>query len=158
MAASLRVILKTTVLTLVTVIALLCPGSGSAMANTPLRDTIPGKPGDSLRFPISDRRGDPYSNPGRRSMDLKDPANITDSIAYDPKNKVYYIYEKVGNTWYRNPTYLTFDEVMRIRSRQLENDYFKQRSDVLADLNRKMLVPKLSVSDNLFNRIFGVGK
>lgn len=133
------------------------------MANTAVmgqagaRDTVPN-PGDSLRYPIRDRRGDPYSNPGRRSMDLKDPANLTDSIAYDPKTKLYYIYEKIGNTWYRKPSYLTFDEVMRIRSRQLENDYFRQRSDVLSDLNRKMQVPKLSVTDNLFNRIFGVGK
>ena len=129
-----------------------------AMGQTGARDTLPPNLGDSLKYPIQDRRGDPYSSPGRRSMDLKDPANLTDSIAYDPKTKLYYIYEKIGNTWYRKPTYLTFDEVMRIRSKQLENDYFRQRSDVLSDLNRKMQVPKLSVTDNLFNRIFGVGK
>jgi len=138
--------------------ALILCGSRLAMAQTKQGDSIPARPGDSLRYPIRDRRGDRFSNPGRASMDLKDPINLTDSIAYDPKERVYYIYEKIGNTWYRKPSYLTFDEFMRLRGKQLEDDYFKQRSDVLSDLNRKLLIPKLSVTDNLFNRIFGNGK
>jgi cell surface protein SprA len=116
------------------------------------------KTGDSLKYPIQDRRGDKLSNPGRTSLDLKDPVNIKDSIEYDPKTRRYYIVEKIGNTYYRKPTYLTFDEYMRIRAKQDEDDYFKKRSDVLSGLNKKLLRPKLSVGDNLFNRIFGNGK
>ncbi|MEP7278467.1 MAG: cell surface protein SprA, partial [Bacteroidota bacterium] len=115
-------------------------------------------PGDSLKYPIQDRRGDKLSNPGRKSLDLKDPANIKDSIEYDPVSKQYYIIEKIGNSYYRKPTYLTFDEYLRLRGKQDENDYFKKRSDVLSGLNKKLLKPKLSVTDNLFNRIFGNGK
>ncbi len=91
-------------------------------------------------------------------MDLHDPRNLKDSVEYDPKTQRYYIMERIGSSWYRTPTYLTFDEFMRLRAKQLEDEYFQQRSDVLSDLNRKMVMPKLSVTDNLFNRIFGNGK
>ena len=116
------------------------------------------KPGDSLKYPIQDRRGDRLSNPGRTSLDLKDPANIKDSIEYDPKTKQYYIVERIGNAYYRKPTYLTFDEYLRLRAKQDETEYFKKRSNVLSGLNKKMLKPKLGVTENLFNRIFGNGK
>lgn len=113
---------------------------------------------DTLKYPIHDRRGDRYSNPGRSSLGLRDPANIIDSIEYDPKTRQYYIVEKVGNRYYRKPTYLTFDEFLRLQARKDESDYFKKRSDILSGLNKKLLRPQLSVTDNLFNRIFGNGK
>ncbi|HUR12219.1 MAG TPA: cell surface protein SprA [Flavitalea sp.] len=113
---------------------------------------------DTLKFPIRDRRGDRYSDQGRHSFDLKDPANISDSIIYDPKTKQYYIIEKVGKTYYRKPTYLTFDEFMQLQARKAEIEYFKKRSNVLGGLNRKLVRPRLSVTDNIFNRIFGNGK
>ncbi|HTL07731.1 MAG TPA: cell surface protein SprA, partial [Chitinophagaceae bacterium] len=116
------------------------------------------RPTDSLKYPITDRRGDKLSNPGRASFDLKDPANIKDSIEYDPRTRQYYIVEKVGNSYYRKPTYLTLDEYTRLRGKQDENEYFRKRANVLSGLNKKMLKPKLSVTDNLFNRIFGNGK
>ncbi len=127
------------------------------------RDTVPSVKADtthkdSLRFPIYDRRGDAFSNPQHNSFDLKDPSNLRDSIEYDPKTGQYYIVEKIGNNYYRSPTYLTFDELMRIKSKESEDDYFRHRADVLSSLNLKRLRPKFDVSDNLFNRIFGNGK
>jgi len=121
-------------------------------------DTTQGKFSDTLKFPIRDRRGDRYSDPGRRSFDLKDPANITDSIVYDPKTKQYYIIEKVGSSYYRKPTYLTFDEFMNLQARKAEIEYFRKRSNVLSGLNKKLVRPRMSITDNLFNRIFGNGK
>ena len=105
--------------------------------------------GDTLKFPIHDRRGDKFSNPGRTSFDLKDPSNISDSIIYDPQTKEYYIIEKVGNQYYRKPTYLTFDEFLQIRGRQDEIDYFKKRSNILSSLNRKLVRPKMNLYNNL---------
>ena len=145
-----RSILKTTVTNFTAVLTILLVSNLSSFAQT--------TPGDSLKYPISDRRSDKFSNPGRSSMNLKDPPNIKDSIEYDPKTKQYYIIEKVGNSYYRKPTYLTFDEYLRLRGKQQEDEYFKKRASVLSDLNKKMLKPKLSVTDNLFNRIFGNGK
>jgi len=121
-------------------------------------DTLPGLGKDSLRFPLSDRRSDPISAPSKNPFDLKDPFNIKDSIVYDPQTKRYYIFEKIGDHYYREPTYLTFDEMMRWQISKDEGDYFRARADALAALNKKLLRPKLSVTDDLFNRLFGNGK
>jgi cell surface protein SprA len=145
-----RSILKTTVTNFTAVLTIILVSNLSSFAQT--------TSGDSLKYPITDRRSDKFSDPGRSSMNLKDPPNIRDSIEYDPKTKQYYIIEKVGNSYYRKPTYLTFDEYLRLRGKQQEDEYFKKRANVLSDLNKKMLKPKLSVTDNLFNRIFGNGK
>lgn len=129
----------------------------SALANHASPDTTaPGK-SDTLRFPIHDRYGDGYSNPGRTSLDLKNPVNITDSIVYDPTTRTYYIIEKVGSRYYRKPTYLTFDEFNALQARKAERAYFQKRANILNNLNRKMVRPKMNVYNNLFNRIFGAG-
>ncbi len=113
---------------------------------------------DSLHFPISDRRGDIFTTPDNNPFNLKDPKNIKDSIEYDPKTKQYFIVEKIGTHYYRKPTYLTFDEYLRIKSQQLEDDYFRKRADMLSALNKKKPQPKLSVTESLFNRLFGNAK
>ncbi len=120
------------------------------------QDTLPS--GDSLRFPITDRRGDKLTFPNRNPFDLRDPANVKDSIIYDPKTKEYYIIEKIGNRYFRKPTSLSFDEFLRIQSRKNEVDYFKDRANTTSLLNRKLQKPKLTVNNDLFNRLFGNGK
>jgi cell surface protein SprA len=140
-------------------VALVVSCSESYGFYSPQQDTTrPVAGNDTLKFPIKDRRGDRYSEPGRSSFNLQDPPNILDSIVYDPTTRQYYIIEKVGSTYYRKPTYLTFDEFMQIQARKAEIDYFKQRSNILSSLNKKNLRPRMSVTDNLFNRIFGNGK
>ena len=144
-------VIKSVVLTAVCIVVFF----SSKAAEKPLRDTVPTE--DTLKFPIHDRYGDHFSNPGRSSFDLKNPVNIRDSIVYDPTTRQYFIIEKVGNKYYRKPTYLTFDEFMAIQARKQEMEYFKKRSNILNSLNRKMVRPKMNVYNNLFNRIFGAG-
>lgn len=131
----------------------------SKAGQVPARDTVPTPiiGVDTLRFPIHDRYGDRFSNPGRSSFDLKTPVNITDSIVYDPATRSYFIIEKIGNRYYRKPTYLTFEEFNALQARKAEIDYFKKRSNILNNLNRKLVRPKMNVYNNLFNRIFGAG-
>jgi cell surface protein SprA len=119
------------------------------------KDTVPVI---SLPYPIKDRRGDFLSNPETNPFSLRTPANIHDSIVYDAKEKKYYIIERIGNRYYRNPTWLTFEEVMKLQARKQEQEYFRNRSSVGSLLNKKLLRPQLTASDNLFNRIFGNGK
>ena len=113
---------------------------------------------DSLRFPINDRRGDRYSWQSHNPFDLNDTSIIKQNIQYDPKTNQYYIIEKVGNTFYRKPTYLTFEEYYKLKNKQSETDYFKQRADAITALNRKTPRPKPHVYNKLFDRIFGIGK
>ena len=111
---------------------------------------------DSLHFPIQDRRGDRYSWQSHNPFDLNDTSIIKQNIEYDPKTNQYYITEKIGNTLYRKPTYLTFEEYYLLRTKKSEADYFKQRADALAALNQKVQRPKPHVYNSLFDRIFGV--
>jgi len=111
---------------------------------------------DTLRFPISDRRGDPYSNTSRNPFDLRDTLLIKKSIDYDPKTKSYFIREKIGSINYRKPTALSFNEYWKIENKNAETDYFKKRADALTQLNKKVARPPMRVSNNLFDRIFGL--
>lgn len=109
-----------------------------------------------LRFPIEDRRGDPFSWQNTNPFDLSDTAYVNRTVEYDPVTNQYYIMEKIGNTWYRKPTYLSFEEMYKLQSEQSERDYFAERSQTLFDLNRKSFRPQPRVYDNLFDRIFGL--
>ncbi|HEX4876159.1 MAG TPA: cell surface protein SprA [Chitinophagaceae bacterium] len=112
---------------------------------------------DTTRYPLIDRRGDPYSNPNRNSFDLRDTSFIKRTIEYDPRTKQYYIVEKIGNQYYRTPTSFTMEEFVRLQGKKDEQDYFKKRSALLSNMNRRMFKPKFKVSGDWFNRIMGAG-
>ena len=111
-----------------------------------------------LHYPIHDRRGDFVSDYRRSTFDFKNPSNIKDSVVYDPASRRYIVYEKIGTRYYRTTTSYSFDEYWQIRNRQAEIEYFKRRANTLNLLNRGKIKPKLSLYDNLFNRLFGNGK
>jgi cell surface protein SprA len=122
-------------------------------------DTIPTDTArkDSLHWPIEDRRGDRFSSPNRSPWLLKDPPNLHDSVVYDRVTRQFYIVERIGNQYYRKPTFMTYEEMLQYKGDSSEQDYFRKRADAMDALNRTMR-PKLAVGDNLFNRIFGNGK
>ncbi len=122
------------------------------------KDTTAPKAVGPLPFPIHDRRGDFMSSGTGSTYDFKQPSNITDSIGYDFRTQLYTVYEKIGNKYYRTPVTYTADEYWNLRGRQAEVDYFKKRANTMNLLNRKLTKPKLSMYDNLFNRLFGNGK
>ncbi|MFT3681736.1 MAG: cell surface protein SprA [Ferruginibacter sp.] len=115
--------------------------------------TAPG----ALPFPIEDRRGDVLSQGQKRTFDLNQPSNISDSIAYDFRTNTYTVYEKIGDKYYRTPVTYTSEEYWAIRGRQAEVEYFRKRANTMNLLNRKLTKPKFSLYENLFNRLFGNG-
>lgn len=121
------------------------------------QDTTSQPPKDTLPFPIHDRYSDFLSNK-KSPFDLNLPPNIKDSVVYDPATKTYQVYEKIGDKYYRTPTYYTQEELLRMLGRQQEIQYFQKRSNTLSLLNRGQIKPKLGVGDRLFNRLFGSGK
>ena len=112
---------------------------------------------DTAHYPIQDRPGDPFTYRSNNPFNFSDTAYVKRDVEYDPKTKQYFIVEKIGNSYYRTPTYLTFDEMMRFKARQQEAEYFRKRANTLSILNRKVSRPKLKIYDKLFDRIFGVG-
>jgi len=83
---------------------------------------------DSLRYPIADRRGDPFSSTSRNPFDLLDTSFLKKEVEYDPITKEYYIKEKIGSTIYRKPMAMSYEEFMRLRGQQMELENFRRRS------------------------------
>ena len=113
---------------------------------------------DTLRYPLTDRYGDPYTNPNRNTFDLKDTAFIKRNVEYDPLTGQYYVIEKIGGKNYRTPVSFTKDEFLRLQGKKDENAYFRKRADMLSEMNRRLFKPKFTTSKSWFNRIVGVGK
>ncbi|MCW3073265.1 MAG: hypothetical protein JWP69_334 [Flaviaesturariibacter sp.] len=113
---------------------------------------------DSLRYPISDRRGDLYTNPNRNSFDLRDTAYIKRNIQYDPATKEYYIIERVGNRYYRTPMTFSMQEFLALQGKQDENEYFRKRANTLVNLNRRSNRPNFGFNKDWMNRVTGNGK
>ena len=114
---------------------------------------------DILKYPLQDRRGPNITDQGsRNAIDLKDPANINKTVEYDPVTKQYTVTEKVGSQYYRNPTYLSFDEFYKLQAKQSEQDYWQKRASALGNLNQRSNGPALYNGNNLFDRIFGGSK
>ncbi|HLG41582.1 MAG TPA: cell surface protein SprA, partial [Chitinophagaceae bacterium] len=107
---------------------------------------------------LQDRRGEPYANPSRNSFDFRDTGYIKRTIEYDPKTKQYYIVEKIGDKYYRTPTAYSMEEFLRLQGKKDEDDYFRRRAAMLADMNRRLFKPKFKTSKDWFNRIVGTGK
>jgi cell surface protein SprA len=108
--------------------------------------------------PLRDRHGDPYTYPNRNAFDLKDTGFIKRTIDYDPVTKQYYIVEKIGDKYYRTPSTFTKEEFLRLQGRKDEIDYFRQRADLLSNLNRRNYKPKFGFSNDWMNRVTGNGK
>ncbi len=124
-----------------------------------IRKTHFGSPRkDTSIYPLTDRRGDPYTYPDRNPFDLKDTAFLKRHIEYDPVTKQYYIIEKIGNKYFRTPTSFSFDDFLYLQGRKDEEDYFKKRSEMLSNMNRRIYKPKFRITDELFNRLMGSGK
>ncbi len=113
---------------------------------------------DTIRYPLTDRYGDPFSKPNRNPFDLKDTGFIKRNVQYDPLTGEYYIIEKIGSTNYRTPVSMGRDEFLRLQGKRDENAYFRKRADQLVEMNRRLFKPKINAPKSWFNRIVGVGK
>jgi len=113
---------------------------------------------DTTKFPIRDRRADPYTYPNRNTFNLSDTAFIKRNVEYDPVTKQYYVIEKIGNRYYRTPMTFSMKEFIELQGRKDETEYFRKRANTLVDLNRRNVKPNFGFSKDWMNRITGNGK
>lgn len=121
----------------------------------PFQDTT--RP-DTSRFPLNDRRGDPYTYPSRNAFDLSDTAFVKRNVEYDPVTRQYYSVEKIGNRYYRTPMTFSMKEFLALQGRKDEAEYFRKRANTLINLNRRNARPAFGFSPDWMNRITGNGK
>ncbi len=113
------------------------------------QDTLP---------PIKDRQGDYINNKPQNPFDLKDPSSVEKSIDYDPETGQYIITEKIGDDYFRPPTYMTFEEYMEYTRKQEEQQYFNQLSGVSTGAGGLSTIDpfaKFDVKSSLIDRLFG---
>ncbi len=123
------------------------PYSPEHVINT---DTLP---------PLSDRYNNsintPYSNP----FDLNDPSVIEKDVEFDPTTGNYIITEKIGEDFYRMPSYMGFDEYLDYRAKEQEKAYFQQLNGVSSGdksaSGRVDPISKLDLKNTLADRLFG---
>ncbi len=113
---------------------------------------------DTTKHPLTDRRGDPYTYPGRNAFELRDTAFIKRTVEYDPETKQYFVIEKIGERYYRTPMTFSMREFIELQGKKDENEYFRTRANTLINLNRRNVRPNFGFSSDWMNRITGNGK
>ncbi len=108
-------------------------------------------------IPLEPRTGDFYTTPGSNPFDLKDPKDVQQTVEYDPITGQYIITERIGEDYYRPPTYLTFDEFMEFQAKKQEEEYFKElNGSGQRGVNGKLdPIGKIDVKNQLIERLFG---
>jgi cell surface protein SprA len=124
-----------------------------------------GKPGATVRqtltdtIPIKDRTDNFINSPKRNPFDVRDPKAIDKKVEYDPASGNYLIEEKIGEDFFRPPSYMSFDEYTRYRQKQDEASYFKELSSKTRgkkdDKNPLDPFSKIDIKKDLINRLFG---
>lgn len=107
-----------------------------------------------LPYPFYDGIGGPGSN-NSGGLFLNNPSNVQSGFQYDPETGTYNYYEKIGDFYFKYPTYMSFDEYINYDSKKSLQDYWKQKSSA-DDINQtKGFRPKLTIKGEAFDRIFG---
>jgi cell surface protein SprA len=110
-------------------------------------------------IPLKDRSGPFTTEQGKNPFDLEDPKSVDKHVEYDPETGLYKVTEKIGNDYFRAPTYLSFEEYMAFKSRQQDRDYYKNLAGISASKKNKysLLDPisKVDIKRNLADRLFG---
>jgi len=110
-------------------------------------------------IPLQERFGNSIFDKNNNPFDLEDPSEITKEVEYDVETGQYIVTEKIGEEYYRMPTYMTFDEYMDYKAKEQEQDYFNQLSGLsnggLSGDDLLDPIKKLDIEENLLDRLFG---
>jgi cell surface protein SprA len=111
-------------------------------------------PGDTLKFPIPEKKHAGPDTSGRHYFELQDPKNMTKEVTFDPDSNKYIFTEKIGGEEVKNPYVMDFNEYYKYQTRKDENDYFSERLAALNMFDKKPDLPVL-YKDGVFDRLFG---
>ncbi|MCP4121112.1 MAG: cell surface protein SprA [Bacteroidetes bacterium] len=100
-----------------------------------------------LPYPIEDRAYDHLTQDPGNSLDLDDPRHIKKEVKYDPETGRFMILETIGGRYFRNPTYLTFEEFLEWQRQESVENYFEQRSRAIDFNERESHQPKLYIGE-----------
>ncbi|MBP6566482.1 MAG: cell surface protein SprA [Saprospiraceae bacterium] len=115
---------------------------------SPLTDTIP----------LLDRKGDYITDKQNNPFDIT-TKEINQKVEFDPATGNYIIMEKIGDQYYRTPTYMTFDEYMDYMAKEQERKYFNTLAGIKSDKKSRSgkidPMDKIDLQNSLIDRLFG---
>ena len=115
-----------------------------------VRDTPP---------PLQERYDDFINGSNPNPVDLQDPKAIQQEVEYDPETNMYIITEKIGDEFYRSPTYMTFDDYLKWREEQQQREYFDRLQGISSGgksgVGLDDPIAKFDVKTSLIDRLFG---
>lgn len=109
-------------------------------------------------IPLEDRKGDFITDKKYNPFDIT-TREIKQEVEYDPVTNLYIIREKVGNEYYRVPTYMTFEEYMDYVAAEQERRYFNTLGGIKSEKKSKSgkidPIDKIDLENSLVDRLFG---
>ncbi len=109
-------------------------------------------------IPLKDRYGDFITEEYYNPFDIT-PSNIEQTIEYDMKSGQFVVMEKIGDQFFRTPTYLTLEEYLNWQQQKQEKDYLRKLSGTKSlDFSRGFKIDPMSeinISSQLVDRLFG---
>jgi len=123
--------------------------------------TVKGQQSTVDTFPPLGERYDDFINAGGSNpIDLRDPKAIEQQVEYDAASNMYIVTERIGDDFYRAPTYMTFDEYLRWRDEQQQREYFDRLQGVVSADGKSAdgtvdPVSKFNFKTSLIDRLFG---
>lgn len=120
----------------------------------------PYRPKAMLNFKSKYRFGDPLSTTKLGEKAYNFPKLIQTDIKFAPDTfgGKYYLTEKLGNLYFKNPTVFSRREMDDLQRRKVENDIIRQLSQgqtAETAISGRPLIPKIPVESKWFDRIFG---
>ncbi len=110
--------------------------------------------------PLNERYDDFINAGGNNPVDLRDPKVIDKQVEYDAATDRYIVTERIGDDFYRAPTYMTFQEYVRWRDEQQQRDYFDRLQGAVSADGKSAdgttdPVAKFNFKNSLIDRLFG---
>ncbi len=110
-------------------------------------------------IPFNDRKGDFITDKSKNPFDIT-PNILEQKVEFDAKTGKYIIFEKIGNEYYRTPTYMTFEEYLEYKSKEQEREYFKNLAGIQSNKKASAAgkidpMSKIDIQKSLVDRLFG---
>lgn len=113
---------------------------------------------DTIPYPLIETTDNSMSDTSStNNLQLKDPDIIIKQIEYDAETGGYMLQEKIGNDFYKNPQYLTFEEYLDLQKKKSQDAFWKSRANADNVIEGDGTKPKLYSGPELFDRVFGGG-
>ena len=120
-----------------------------------VQDTVDIDTTGPLPFPFKDQPAFGYGKTDSLKLYLNKPGNIKYEVEYDPVTGQYVFYEKMGNLNYRLPQTMSLDDYIDYDFENSIKSYWRERSQIQAEDQKRSLIPELTIGGEAFNRVFG---